>query len=691
MSGTLYFVVGASGVGKDSLIEGARAALADNPAYVFARRVITRPADAGGEAHEEVDAERFAVLREAGHFLVHWQAHGLSYGLPSPLREALHAGRHVIANGSRAAIPDASRAVARLVVVEIDAPAAIVAERLKGRGRESQAEIAARLARITPPPPEGVEVRRVVNDATLEIGVGRLLAALDAASPRLRLRRVPIDTWRHHVVYLPQDEAARGATEWLGTSRVEVRAGGASICGRVNLVCGGSLVAPDEVGLSASAFEALGVDEGAPATLRAMPQPESLPTLRAKLRGERLPSGGVDRLIRDIAENRYNEGEIAAFLMAATTSLSDEELIALACARTEVARRITWDEPIVVDKHSLGGVPGSRITLIVVPIVAAHGLAIPKTSSRAITSAAGTADAMETLARVDLDMGDVRRTVESARGCIAWNGRLTHSPLDDVMNALTRPLGLESSRWSVASILSKKAAAGSTHVIVDIPWGPGAKVKDEAAATDLAGLFRTVGHGLGLVVEAHATRGGGPIGRGIGPALEVRDVRLVLENRREAPHDLREKALFFAARILAWDPSVGSPERGRERAERLLASGAAHEAFERIVDAQGRRTPPALPGAVTAEWVAERDGLVEALDGWAISGIARRAGAPAHPGAGVDILATPGTRVERGQPLMRIHARSPDDLSVALDAARREAAFRVSEPESVTRESQSTG
>jgi thymidine phosphorylase len=243
----------------------------------------------------------------------------------------------------------------------------------------------------------------------------------------------------------------------------------------------------------------------------------------------------------------------------------------------------------------------------------------------------------------------------------------------------------------VASILSKKAAAGSTHVIVDIPWGPGAKVGDEAAALELAGLFEAVGRGLGLVVEAHATRGAAPIGRGIGPALEVRDVRLVLESRREAPHDLREKALFFASRVLAWDPAVGTLERGRERAERLLASGAALEAFERIVDAQGRRTSPALPSPVTADWLSDDNGIVTTLDGWAISGIARRAGAPAHPGAGVDILAPPGTRVERGQPLMRIHARSRDDLAIALDAARRDAGFRVLEMGSVTDESQTVG
>ena len=107
----------------------------------------------------------------------------------------------------------------------------------------------------------------------------------------------------------------------------------------------------------------------------------------------------------------------------------------------------------------MGGVPGSRITLIVVPIAAAYGMTIPKTSSRAITSAAGTADAMEVLARVDLDKEDILRTVRKTNGCIAWNGRLNHSRVDTLMNRITRPLKLDSLRWSVASILSKKLAS----------------------------------------------------------------------------------------------------------------------------------------------------------------------------------------------------------------------------------------
>lgn len=255
--------------------------------------------------------------------------------------------------------------------------------------------------------------------------------------------------------------------------------------------------------------------------------------------------------------------------------------------------------------------------------------------------------------------------MEKARGCIAWNGRLNHSVVDDVMNAITRPLGIDSNRWSVASILSKKLTAGSTHVIVDLPYGPRAKLKSEAEAAELALLFETVGAGLGLVVNAFPTDGSRPIGRGIGPALECRDVGWVLDNDPQAPADLVEKALFFASRILAWDPALGSVAAGRARAEELLRSGAARAAFERIIDAQGRREPPVAPGLLVHTARAPRAGTVSEIDGWAVAGIARRAGAPFDKAAGIDLRRHVGDRVAVGDPLFAIHASASSDLDEA--------------------------
>lgn len=408
-----------------------------------------------------------------------------------------------------------------------------------------------------------------------------------------------------------------------------------------------------------------------------LPPPASAPFLRAKLAGDALDEAQYDALLDDMLAQLYAERDINRFLLHACEHLSDAEVLALAKARAKLMPRIVWNEPIVVDKHSMGGIPGSRITLVVVPIVAAYGLAMPKTSSRAITSAAGTADAMETVARVDLTAQEVRRCVDEARACIAWNGRLNHSLIDERINAFTKPLGLASNRWSVASILSKKRSAGSTHVIVDLPCGPRAKLKTVEEAHALGALFEYVGAGLGLTVKALVTDGTAPVGRGIGPALEVRDVGLVLDNHADAPIDLRDKALTFASHILAWAPAVQDPAEGRRIAEGLLASGAARAAFERIVDAQGRHASAVLPAQQVRAVTAAHGGVVTSIDGWLIAEIARQAGAPADAGAGIDLLCKVGQTVSAGEALYRVHANDGAALERALRAAALDSACRI--------------
>jgi thymidine phosphorylase len=667
--GIFFFVVGPSGAGKDSLIEGARAHLADTGRYVFARRTITRPTGAPGEDHHGVTEAQFQSSVSAGEFLITWDAHGLSYGLSVDLLAALSDGCNVIANGSRKMIRELSRRVPRLVVVEVTASTDVLAARILARGRETALEARARVMRQVEPLPVDIETIRVNNDGALEQGINAFVRALTNASQRVRLRRVPLSTGLERVAYLPTRKgpgqiAVLSAADYLGGSKVDLLADGTSLSVQIHGLDAPHLLAPDEIGLSEEAFSHWGLAEGSEIALRRTPSPASRQALIQKVQGHELGETEYEMLLRDIIEGRYTDGEISAFLVSATRSLSDAEVIALARVRSRFTPTMQWDRPIVVDKHSMGGVPGSRITLLVVPIVAAHGMAMPKTSSRAITSAAGTADAMESVARVDLTTADVQRCVQEAGACIAWNGRLNHSVVDDVMNAITRPLGLDSNRWSVASILSKKLTAGSTHVVVDLPYGPRTKLKTQAQARELGDLFERVGAGLGLTVVAFATDGSQPIGRGIGPSLEVRDVRAVLANEPDAPRDLRDKAVFFAGQILAWDPAVGSVEAGRELAEKLLASGEANAAFERIIDAQGRKTP-VLPSALTCPVRATAEGRVSELDGWRIGEIARRAGAPADKSAGIDLKVGPGDHVKPGQCLYVIHGSNGADLESA--------------------------
>ena len=314
--------------------------------------------------------------------------------------------------------------------------------------------------------------------------------------------------------------------------------------------------------------------------------------------------------------------------------------------------------------------------MVVIPIVAAHGLTIPKTSSRAITSASGTADAMEVLARVDLDPLELKRCVGQARACIAWNGRLNHSALDEAMHAIERPLALDTRRWSVASILSKKHSAGATHVVIDSPYAPHAKVSDIASAQNLARLFESVGASLGLTVRAFPTDGSAPIGRGIGPALEARDVRDVLNNKHDAPSDLRQKSLFFSSRIIVLDPKLGGDLAKAERlAIQLLESGAAMRAMQAIIAAQGAREPPDATDLQHAVIDAPRSGAISRVRAPIISAIARAAGAPSDVLAGVDLLRRPGEVVSVGEALYRIQARDACALERAQALARVDCGF----------------
>ena len=395
-----------------------------------------------------------------------------------------------------------------------------------------------------------------------------------------------------------------------------------------------------------------------------------------KLKGEALKRDEYGSIIRDIVGGLFNDQEIADFLVSVVETLTVEETTALAKARTEQSPPLEWAADIVVDKHSMGGIPGSRITMVVVPLVAAYGLTIPKTSSRAITSPAGTADTMEVLARVDLDNDDVRRVVSKTNGCIAWNGRLNHSRIDDVMNTITRPRKLNTLRWSVASILSKKTTAGITHCVIDVPYGPTAKVHTEGDAKELQSLFMQVGKELGLHLDVRLTDGHAPIGHGIGPVLEARDVVATLKNTKNAPADLREKSLQFAAAILTFDPSM-SKENADIVVRNLLDSGKAYETFERMLSAQGPPPENVRVGGHTATVKVEKKGVIQAIDCFTLAGIALAAGCPADKGAGLDLCARVGDYVDAGAPLYHLYASTEQNLAFAHTKASLDSAFRI--------------
>ncbi|MGE5232077.1 MAG: thymidine phosphorylase, partial [Deltaproteobacteria bacterium] len=297
------------------------------------------------------------------------------------------------------------------------------------------------------------------------------------------------------------------------------------------------------------------------------------------------------------------------------------------------------------------------------------GLVMPKTSSRAITSPAGTADAMETLAPVALDREALQRVVEREGACIVWGGGANLSPADDVLIRVERPLDLDSAGQLVASVLSKKVAVGATHVLVDVPVGPTAKLRTLAEAEAVSDSLRDVGGALGLEVLPVITDGAQPVGRRIGPALEARDVLAVLRREPDSPRDLRERALLLSGYLLEL-AGAAPPGAGQALARSALDDGRAWRKFQAICAAQGgMREPPVARFVRPVEGTAA--GQVSAIDNRRLARVAKLAGAPGDPAAGLELHVRTGETVAPGQPLFTVHAQASGALDYALAYAAR--------------------
>jgi thymidine phosphorylase len=485
---------------------------------------------------------------------------------------------------------------------------------------------------------------------------------------RLRLIRAGIDTYQQPVVYMHRDCHVCRAEGFNALTRVLIRSSsGRELVATLNVVTGDWL-ALDEASLSETAWNALQPDEATWAVFSHPEPPASAPALRAKVFGHRLGESDFLGLMRDTVENRLSDIELAAFVAAcAGERLDHEETIALTRAMVAVGQRIDWGGGPVLDKHCVGGLPGNRTTPIVVAIVAASGHRIPKTSSRAITSPAGTADTMEVMAPVALDLATMRRVVELEGGCVVWGGNVRLSPADDVLIRIERPLDFDSDGQLVASVLSKKVASGSSHVLIDMPVGPTAKVRSTQAADSLEVRLMTTARALGLVVAVLRTDGRQPVGYGIGPALEARDLLQVLRGEAEAPADLRERSVDIAGALLDIAPGA-IPGQGRRTARAVLESGAALRKFLAICEAQGGFTEPVLAPHTRAV-LATRTGRIADIDNRRLAKIAKLAGAPAAAVAGIDLRLRIGDRVILGEPLFEVHAETTGELEYALQYA----------------------
>jgi len=395
-------------------------------------------------------------------------------------------------------------------------------------------------------------------------------------------------------------------------------------------------------------------------------KPISIDYIKKKLDGIKLNKKEIHQIVQDIVHNNLNEIELTYFVAACySNELDIEETTLLTKAMAKYGDTLKLNRHPILDKHCVGGVAGNRTTMVIVPIIAAAGLTIPKTSSRSITSPAGTADTMDVLAKISFSIKKMAKLVKKTNGCIIWGGAINLAPADDKIIKVEKPLAIDAKSQLLASVMAKKASVSATHLLVDIPLGKGAKITSNKRAGELKRDFLEVGRRLGMRIKVITTDGTQPIGNGIGPALEARDVLWVLKNDPRAPPDLREKSLMMAGLMLEM------AGKSSKLAKKILESGKAYEKMAEIIESQGEKIidPAKIKIAkFSYDYKAKKTGTLSEINNRSICKIARVAGAPENPGSGIYLYKHVNSKVKKGEKIFTIYAHNKIKLGFAKEA-----------------------
>lgn len=476
---------------------------------------------------------------------------------------------------------------------------------------------------------------------------------------KLQFRTLPIRTGKF-VIFLHEDDA-----RVLGVhsgERVSIKDGKGSVIGIVDTVKG--FIKKGQVALSQEILSTISVRPNEKVEISTVPRPQSENILQNEIVCHRYTQKDLAIIVKDIVSNALSEAEIAYFVSGVYhCGLSLEETVYLTKAIFQTGDHLTWKNPKVADKHSIGGIAGNRTTPIVVSICAAAGILMPKTSSRAITAAAGTADVIEAIAHVDFSAKDLKKIVMKTGACLAWGGSLGLAPADDKLIQIEKMLNVDPEPQLLASILAKKLAVGSKYVLIDIPCGEGAKVT-RSRALSLSKKFVDVGSRLGLKIETLITDGSQPIGNGVGPMLEIEDIIKILK-REDGPKDLEKKSILLAGLILEMVRAV-PVGKGKKKAKEILDSGAAFTKFKEIIEAQKGSLSRLRKAPIQHIIRSQRAGRVTEIHNRLINTLGRILGSPIDKAAGLYLHIHRDTNVSKGDPLVTFHTESSVKLKEAL-------------------------
>jgi len=429
-----------------------------------------------------------------------------------------------------------------------------------------------------------------------------------------------------------------------------------------------NLVKKKEVAISSELMERLSLHAGQKVDVDLCPPPKSLTFIKKKLNKGSLSQSEIDEIINDIVSNSLSESEISLFISAMyENGMSMKETIYLinSILHSGKVLKLKVKNKLIVDKHCIGGIPGNRTTPIVVSICAAAGLIMPKSSSRAITTPAGTADTVETVADVDFSISELEKIVKKAGACLIWGGSLEIVPADEKIIQIEKTLNIDPEAQMLASIMSKKLASGAKYILIDIPYGKTAKVKREKAL-HLKRKFEALGRHFHKILRVVLTKGEEPIGNGIGPCLEMRDIIKVFNRDKNRPLDLEKKSVFLAGQIFEMTKKARKGQ-GTKLAESILDSRKAFAKFKQIIKAQKGNLNRLRYAKFKKDILTTKNATIKEIDNKKITLLARIAGCPMDKAAGLYLYKHVGERLSKGEKLLTIYAESKPRLKEALD------------------------
>ena len=490
---------------------------------------------------------------------------------------------------------------------------------------------------------------------------------------KLKIKNIDISSGGKFIAVLHHSDAQK--MDIHSADRIKISKGDSIETVSVNIAQNGDTVKEGAIGLFSEVGKALNLKDNEIVTISLARKPLSIEYIRRKLDGGKLGKKEIDQIIWDISHNKLSDIELTYFVAACySNTMTMNETVLLTKAIAAQGQILSWNKKPILDKHCIGGIPGNRTTMILVPLMAAAGYYIPKTSSRSITSPAGTADTMEALACVTFSIEDMKRIVKKSKGCIVWGGALNLAPADDKIIHVEKPLDIDAESQLLASIMAKKYSVSSSHILIDIPLGKDAKVKTRHEAQHLKKQFMIIGKKLGKKIKVLLTNGSQPIGNGIGPSLEARDVIWLLKRDPRRPLDLERKCIMMASEMF----SMVGVKDGAKKAQELLDSGAAYRKMEEIIKLQLGKEIPAediLLGKFTFDVLSSKNSKVKDIDNIIISKLARIAGAPLNKGSGLYLHKHIGDKVKKGERLFTVYSQSKEKLEYALDLNRQHPAY----------------